>query len=294
MPTPDAPAPGTTKQRLLYVLVPHPDDEVFAWSFLEARPEDYPVLILLTRGERTAYGSGGGLREDLGERAPQPQPFDGSDPERVAQQRVDSWHWFLNEMAVVDRSLDRPAPVLSPDGGLEWDGGPSRHTVRIGARSARFVFDLGDGDLSVSDVLAALAHVRGTRGQLLPDLPEGDVVGSAYLNMADPDHYPYTHRDHRAVHEALWNHDLDLPGAQWAATYAGDPDARADGRVERVADLSWQYLVEITPEGRRLGRFQQAYGWLGFFGPDGRWLTGEHNDRETLISQVQTFWARFG
>src|ERR671917_1265731 len=73
-------ATATAKKRLQYVVVPHPDDEFSAWSLIEKSHDNYPVFIVLTRGERTRYCAPEGkvaLQVNLGEDKPSPYPYVG-------------------------------------------------------------------------------------------------------------------------------------------------------------------------------------------------------------------------
>src|ERR1700694_1690155 len=46
---------ATTKDHITYVLIPHPDDEYEAWALIQNQPTQYPVFVLLTRGEGTDF-----------------------------------------------------------------------------------------------------------------------------------------------------------------------------------------------------------------------------------------------
>jgi LmbE family N-acetylglucosaminyl deacetylase len=85
------PAPASSKQRIVYVVVPHPDDEFEAWALLEDRPHDYPVFVLCTHGERTGMAGGAGHQPALGEWTPPPQPWGEPGSDRVRAQRLNSF-----------------------------------------------------------------------------------------------------------------------------------------------------------------------------------------------------------
>lgn len=277
------------RRRLRYVLIPHPDDEFSAWSLVQRRPDIYPVFVLLTHGERTNQADGRGLQAELGERVPKPQPFTGPDTVNIREQRLDSWHWFLDAMAKVDDTLDVPVPVASPSDEVR---------LFVGRRTTRVIFDLGDGRLTPAAVTAALAETRRLRHDHLPVQQEGDVVAASYWNRDDPGSLVYVHPDHRAVHEAVWATDHGLPGAQWGRTSHGDPDAAAHGRTAVVDRDIYDAAMAVTPPpadpilnpgARRTGSFQHAYGWL----QDDYWPADER-DAVALFSRTQTFWSRFG
>ncbi len=270
--------------RLQYVLIPHPDDEFEAWSLIGGQPELYPVFILLTHGEATGMCLGSGLREDLGERVPQPQPFTGPHTPNCAAQRLDSWHTFLDAMAGIDDTLDVPTRV---------DPQPDGFELFVGERSARAVFDGGDGTLTAEYVTQALAQVRRTRGTLLPALDEGDVLGAAYYNRDYPGAAIYLHADHRAVHVALFHTDQQVPGAQYGRTAHSDPDASPpNGRIAEVDPSVYEQAMAVAPDGQRSGLLQVIYGWLGIGPGDGRWPAGE-TDAGGAFSRQQVFWRRF-
>jgi LmbE family N-acetylglucosaminyl deacetylase len=271
--------------RIVYVVVPHPDDEFEAWALLQDRAGAYPVFVLCTHGERTVAADGRAHQPELGEWTPQPQPWAGPGSATVRAQRIASFHAFLDAMADVDRHLDRD---LDDHG--ELADGPSAFRLHVGARSARVVFDGGDGRLTPAFVTAAVQRTRALRFTHLPVQDEDFVVGAAYVS-AVPGSVRYTHPDHRAVHAALWETDQGVPGPQWCRTATADPDVvRTGGRTERVTAPTYDAVMGIAPDGRRTGLLQVFYGWLG---PPGGWPAGE-TDAETMWSRQQSFWRRFG
>ena len=271
--------------RIVYVVVPHPDDELQGWSLVQDRANAYPVFVLCTHGENTAAADGHAHQPELGEWTPPPQPWGERGSETVRAQRLASFHVFLDAMAGVDRYLDRDLV----DHGERADG-PGRFTVHVGRRSARVVFDGGDGRLTPQFVTAALQRTRALRSTHLPVQEEDFVVGAAYLSTS-PGSFRYTHPDHRAVHAALWDTDQGVPGPQWCRTATADPDVvRTGGRTEQVAATTYAAVMGIAPDGRRTGLLQVFYGWLG---PPGGWPAGE-TDARTMWSRQQSFWRRFG
>ena len=266
---------------LVYVVVPHPDDELQAWSLLEGRADQYPVFVLCTHGERTVYADGRGHQPELGERTPLPQPWGARGSATVRAQRLGSFTAFLDGVAALDR--DPPGELVDH---VFLDDGPSPFTVAVGERSARVVFDGGDARLTPEFVTAALQRTRALRRTHLPVQREGGAIGAAYWNTS-PGSVRYVHADHRAVHTALWRTDQGLPGPQECRTGTGDPDAV---RTESVSPRTYDALMGIAPDGQRTGLFQVVYGWLG---PQQGWPAGE-TDATTMWSRQQSFWRRFG
>ena len=266
--------------RIVYVVVPHPDDELEAWSLLEDRPDQYPVFVLCTHGEQTVYADGQGHSPELGERTPQPQPWGGRGSPTVRAQRLDSFTAFLDGVAALDAHLDA---ALVDHGVL--DDGPSPFRLAVGERSARVVFDGGDGRLTPEFVTAALQRARALRETHLPVQEEAGVVGAAYWSTS-PGSVRYVHPDHRAVHAALWHTDQGLPGPQLCRTARTDPDAVL---TAGVSPGTYAALMGIAPDGRRTGLFQAVYGWLA---PPQGWPAGE-TDATAVFSRQQSFWRRF-
>ena len=275
---PPGPFARLRERRLLYVLVPHPDDEIEAWALVAAEPRAYPVFVLCTHGEATGFADGRGHQPELGEWTPPPQPWGPPGGPAVRAQRVASFHAFLDAAAVVDRRLADVRPVG------EFPDGPSAFALHVGPGSARVVFDGGDGRLTPEFVGAALQRTRALRRTHLPVQRELAVVGSAYQNRTGPG-FRYDHRDHQAVHDALWDVDQGVPGPQWCRTYSADRDAV---RTERVPAGDYAALMALAPDGRRTGLFQRFYGWLG---PAEGWPYGE-TDAVSLFSRRQEFWRR--
>jgi len=293
---PAAPPPETDKTRLTYVVVPHPDDELQAWALLEQARHDYPVFILLTRGEASSYCAGGGLQAYQGEVAPDPQPFGQPGSDRCKDNRVASFNASLDELADLDPYLDRPPLVGTfPAGGRA----PSRYELRAGSKSARIIFDLGDGTLlgpgaTYASTVAAIDYVRTLRGTHLPEIAEHAIVGAAYYNNDDARSVKYTSTDHRAVHAALWHHDFGTPGPQLARTTSGDPRASL---IKAMSPSTYQAAMALGPDLQRRGIYQRNYGWLAFNGPDGpngAWpLADTDTDTgATPFTRIQSFWSR--
>ncbi len=269
----------TARAGLLYVVIPHPDDELEAWSMVEGNADDYVVFVLCTHGERTAMSRGAGHQPQLGEHTPQPQPWGPPGSGTVRRQRLSSFTAFLDEVSLLDPHLESGLV----DHGVLTDG-PSPFTLAVGRTSARVVFDGGDGTLTRAFVTAALQRTRALRETHLPVSAERAVVGAAYWNDL-PGSVRYVHPDHRAVHEALWHTDQGVPGPQWCRTASVDPDATL---ARQITPAMYEALMGIAPDGWRTGLFQDVYGWLG---PPQGWAAGE-TDATAVFSRTQSFWQR--
>jgi hypothetical protein len=216
--------------------------------------------------------------------------------------RLSSWHAFLDDMARIDGHLDvqpphrgtfpgRPADpdqaeatprhcdvVGARDAGSANCPGPWRERrgfdVWIGPRSARVVFDLGDGDLNWTEIVYALDVVRE---QVLPHLPvrtELGAIAAGYYN-AEPQRgcTANGHEDHLAVQLALYFKDFRLPGPQWGRWPACNPlPPRTTPRVDDV-DLDTNHHAMVVSGGRAHGALQRRFGWLqhGSWSGDGEY-----------------------
>lgn len=274
------------KRQLQYVVIPHPDDEFEAWSLIERSSDNYPVFLLCTQGEATGMADGRGFQPQLGEWLPLPQPWAGPQTSTLRSQRLHSWHAFLDAMADTDPHLDR-----DPTYAGELTDGPSPFQLWVGENSARVVFDGGDGRLTPEFVTAAIQRTRKLRFSHLPIQREYAVIGASYFNDVY-DGVRYVHRDHRAIHVALWDTDQGVPGPQWCRTAATDPDVVVTGgRTAEISPGTYQAAMSIDPVSRqRTGVVQAAYGWLA---PDDGWAAGE-TDATAVFSRRQSFWRRFG
>lgn len=296
---------ATTKRQIQYVVISHPDDEVGSWSMIQRSTDNYPVFVLLTRGEETGHCAdpSGGYEPTLaggqpsGELAPSPWPT-GRWTNSCTRARLGSWHRFLDAQADIDSTLDRRAEMVAhgqlraaiepgDPTPIRVDQGASRTTdyydLWVGPRSARMVFDLGDGDLTTDEVVWAVRTARRTRLALFPLTSEYGAIGASFYNASYPDCFRYEHRDHRAVHVALWNTDLGLR-AQWGRTCASDPDANRTDEIDRDV---YDYTFGVEADGYRSGSFQQHYGWLW----EEAWARGDL-DVVGPTSRRQSHWRR--
>jgi hypothetical protein len=280
---------GAAPRRIQYVVVPHPDDEFQAWSLIEGTTDRYTVFVLLTHGEASGMLDGHGFDAAKGERTPQPQPFHGRHSTFGRAQRLDSWHAFLDAMADED-----PATLDVPTFHGHLDTSRGGVDVFIGEGTARVVFDLGDGRLDQDAVADATTIVRTQVRPLLPHQEEADVIGASYFNASDDAAPIYTHRDHRAVHEALWNVDLGVPGRQRCRTTHGDPDvvAATGGTTRAISPETYEAMMALGPDDRRQGHYQRIYGWLAFF-DGGAFPPAPDEHEDGAVSRYQSFWHRF-
>jgi hypothetical protein len=282
-----------------YLVAPHPDDEFAIWS-MEQDTSHYPVLVVLTTGERAAACSGLGLQTAAGERRPSPQPFTGKLTANCSAERIDSLLAFLRGMAAVDprwahlRNLgDHPAGSSSP--GCTEDFGCNGFDLWRGAGAALLLFQLGDGDVTPAKVSWAVQAARAARS-MLPTQHEDDIVGMGYHNTGDPTFMIYDQPDQLAVSTVLTTIDLGLPGAQYSRTYPADPAAA----VTRVVDPSvFTFATKVSPgpddptlnpAAQRIGPLQVDYGWLAF--PDPYWYA-EPEPIHSFYSSSQDFTKAF-
>jgi hypothetical protein len=259
-------------QQVSYIVLPHPDDEWQTWSLVENSPSNYKVFILLTQGEQTAYC--GSIKWT----------------QQCKDERITSWLSYLTQMSQTDTALpgdwDAPRDVTLPARGysLTVDNGaglvPASTSARVWAdkrgKGAAVVFDLGDGDLTRQEVKWAIESVRDNRAAMgINDtLPNWNALG-AYWNSYYPGCAVYTHPDHRAVHEALWNYSYGFV-YNAAATCGADPDAQRKQLTTAPSNgASWGAS----------GAFPAHYGWLGGWTFSGQTQTD-------LFHAPQAWWTR--
>ncbi|PWJ53001.1 hypothetical protein SAMN06264364_11518 [Quadrisphaera granulorum] len=304
-------APGVTG--VLYAVLPHPDDEFEVWSQVQNTPDLFKVFVLLTRGEQTANCAPDTPGyEPAVEPAPVPMPR-GRWTASCEQARLDSWRGFFTDMAVTDPSVpatftdrgavtrlagSRSTRVCRVDG--EEDQCASRdRTARVwtddGGHGALVVFDLGDGDLTPSEVAWAMQAVRDNRSRLGidPTLPSRGVVGSYYDEVTAAG-FQYRHPDHRAVAKVLWSTNFGL-GPQMGAAGADDLRATVKGTVSETA-----LDTAFGPEGAEWrGAHARRYGWLWRDDTDA--VTGgvvhsyqvDRTGQRRLFHRAQLFWKTF-
>lgn len=313
--TANAVTADSSKKRLSYLVAPHPDDEWEGWSLVQNSPDNYNVFIVLTRGEGTGHCTGSGWEGEYGERHPEPYAntsngFGAVNSSECKAHRLNSREAWLDKQAAHDGNLGSGSgmsrfrlnnAVLAGDETPKNDGVTVAFSDwQVGPKSARVVFDLGDGklpdgtqDLTVGEVNWAIQTVRRNRDQL-PSLPEGNIIGASYWNKNYSSCYRYEHADHRTVHVALWYYDQGTPGVQWGATCKDDPDVARTGTItNEIYSANMSPMTSSpgsNPSATRTGHFQVMYGWLAF-DPGGYWPSGTNN--QVLFSQSQAFWQRF-
>jgi hypothetical protein len=298
-----SPLPSTSRSVLpiRYLVAPHPDDEFAIWSMAQD-PAHFPVLMVLTHGERANACAGTGLQASIGERVPSPQPFAGRLTPTCDAERIDSLVAFLTSVGAVDKrwsGLVEQPPRTAPS-----DPTPRRCDTPTSCRPATsyrvwkaagavlLVFDLGDHDLTVPEVVWAVRTARSQRTSFAASGTEDDIVGMGYENSADAAFAPYDHPDQQAVAAAMTTVDLGLPGPQWSRTYPTDP-----GRVStlEVDPALFAALTAVEPgpvdpvrntNARRVGGLQVDYGWLAF--PDAYWFA-EEQPIHSFYSRSQDF-----
>lgn len=270
--------PATSKSQMSYIFIAHPDDEIASWSTIEQSSGNYHVFVLLTRGGHTGYCENPQNKPGIDN-----YPATSRDSEACKQNRIMSFHRFLNRAAATDPYLDvldAAAPTVS-----DVDPGAGRFEVWAGPNSARVVFDFADGGLRAADLLAANELVRELKGSVLPDLPDYQALAASFWNAHYPDCAVYEHPDHRAVHVGVFENDLDTT-VRRGRTCASDPDA-VYFRV--VSEATWRTLAGspdflVAREGDP-GIYRESYGWLS---PG--WVMTE--DESSIISRTQSFWQR--
>lgn len=288
--------------KLSYVVVPHPDDEMQAWSLIEDTPDTYKVFIVLTKGEQSAYCNGRGYDEGTGEAEPVPWPGGKWSPS-CEQARQESFFRFLTGMAHHDSGLPREfsfAGVKGPFDSLghpicridDRDGDCSTDlTAKVWTSPLAAVvwFNLGDGDLSRQETEWAITTVRDNRAALGIDasLPSTGLIGASYSNPGFEGCFLYDHPDHWAVQLSLWTTDFGV-GQQTAPSCRNDPVV---SRHEQVSMKAFDAAFE-TAQTVRVGKHTVFYGWLWSEDP-GYW-PGDYNGQDELFHRHQSFWVQYG
>lgn len=288
----------------IYVM-PHPDDEFQFWSILERHPDEYSVLVSLTRGEETRFCEPSNwstsLQVYLGEATPTPEPT-GKWTAECEEARINSLLGFMHTMSAENPAIpgEFAAPttvVLDPgDEGLtpcRIDDGVKdcSEAVRevkiwrdVEERGAVVSFNLGDGDLEEPEVEWALRSLLDNQEQWFEvAAPARSLVGS-FASPATARCYSYPHSDHAAIHETLWNVNFEV-GPQLAATCFLDPRQTLTARVSKA---SARAAFSLGDQGERLGAHEIHYGWL-----HAQTYPLAHVRQSSLFHRVQSFWVRF-
>lgn len=291
-----ASAPG----KLSYIVVPHAEDEMQAWSLIEDTPDTYKVFIMLTRGEQTAYCTTPGYDAGTGEAEPSPWPA-GRWTASCEEARQNSFFRFLAGMAEVDSGLPREFNFEGVKGPFDsrgqticrYDDGDCiadlTAEVWTSPQAAVVWFNLGGGDLTTDEVAWAIRTVRDNRSALGIDssLPSHGLIGASFWNMDYRDCFVYPHEDHRSVQVALWGTDFGI-GYQAAASCQSFPAASWHEQVSMEAfDTAFE-----TAESTRVGAHVVFYGWLWSDEP-GYW-PGDYDGQDELFHRHQSFWVQYG
>lgn len=282
------------------IAVPHPDDEIQAWSLIENTPDTYKIFVLMTRGEQTAFCVSPGDDVATGEAAPSPRPT-GKWTSSCESARQNSFLDFMNGMAKSDTSIPSSFTYRGAKGPFSSLGHTiCRHDKQscVSDRSARvwtaergavIWFNLGDGDLTEDEVTWATRVVRDHRSALGIDasLPIRRLIGASYWNSSHSGCYAYPHADHLAIRDALWKTNF-LMGYQAVATCKSDPHANRSGQVTH-SHFDDAFRVVGS---RRVGHHVVNYGWL-FSESPGYW-PGDYSGQDELFHRDQEFRVRFG
>lgn len=310
------------------IAMPHPDDEMEAWSLIQGTSTRYKVFVYFTLGEETSYCNpttfNVSFRPDLGE-TPPPYTPTGTLSSSCGESRITATLNFLNRMSGTDSSIpggfsDSSYTTISlPDINNANPGHVDNGTfiadkkMRVynsvtgnGSKGNVLFFNLGNQDLTKAEVVWALQSIINNRTAVgLPDIPLHAMIGpfahtisSSYANCQT-----YDHPDHYAVHDALYNTDFGMPSPslQVAATCATDPDYTANPLTGLVSTTAFNNAFAVNPTTlQREGFFQRDYGWMD--GSDLGWYANDSSTSQiSSRSQVtnspfmkyQTFWQKY-
>lgn len=299
---PDALSGGPTK--VMYVVVPHPDDEFQAWPLIENTPDTHKVFLMLTRGEQPYYCDSPAYDDQYGARPPDPWP-DGRWSLSCEQARINSFFGFMKDMGAVDAGLAESYDELGVRG--PFDGGDqiicrrdsldnsqgeciTDSTARVWTSLQATViwFNLGDGDLTAQEARWAISTVLANKPVFGIDsqLADTGIVGASYYDGTEPSSCSgYMHPDHGAIQTALKESDF---GAGWqaAAICNADPEATMEASV---TDDSYSRAFGKPPDSP-LGAFFVNYGWLSSATEHGH--PDDHHGQDANFHRNQTFWIR--
>lgn len=303
VPTLSAGDPAVEPRGLHLLLVPHPDDELSAWTSLLEADDLMPVMVLLTQGEATQRCSAEvmdrHLQAGLGEVAPDPDPTtEGGGSPACREARLGSFRRAMTQAAThtpavqLDWSTSRPVDFSGLEG----------HVV-TGPSALLIALDLGDDTLTADAVAAAARELLRSPDTGLPDLPLVRITSSAYyatdedttpcdsLAVCPPGEaaYVYDRPDHLAVRDAARALAPLAQDGSWLVTHSYDP--RAGRHLALPQDLYDDFMGLGPGELRtaqRLGTYQQIYGWLAF--PD-VWRPGDLplQDGQVMFPRVQSY-----
>lgn len=198
---------------------------------------------------------------------------------------VDSGVKTLNSPSLTRNGI----PPQRTDGSVAY----TSRTVRVFSSSndngKMLFFDLGDGDVQAAEVEWAINAIKGNKALLGISTTFSDYNGvGAFSNSgAIAGCAFYDHVDHRAVHVALYNYDMNI-GRQYGRTCTTDPDSG------RTTDINSTFNEQqfAAASGSRTGPFQRRYGWLARGGWTFDWWRYT-NGREAHFYYRQGYWIRF-
>ncbi|WP_423916535.1 hypothetical protein [Candidatus Poriferisodalis sp.] len=289
--------------QMSYIVVPHPDDEMQAWSLIEDTTGNYKVFIMATRGEQTFYCGSPGYDEGTGEIAPDPWPAGKWTPS-CESARKNSFFGFMEHMAAGDSGLPSSYTYEGVKGPFDtlgteicrYDDADDNGAcvpdltaeVWTSPMGAVVWFNLGDGDLTLDEVVWAVTTVRDNRRSLgiNDSLENHNLIGASYWNGTYSGCSDYAHSDHLAIRDALWHTDFDMG-------YQAVPTCRFDPAVSRSQQVSYDRFHEAFEASRttRIGAHPVHYGWM-LGGEPGYW-PGAYEGQDIEFHRNQHFWIRF-
>lgn len=296
------------------IVMPHPDDEIEAWSLIENSPANYKVFVYLTQGEQTTYCEPDLYQKSFephyGEVAPAATPL-GKWTNSCTTARISSTLGYMNKMAHYDETIPNgfslndytTVTLPNPNGYGHIDSTNNANpvisdgTVRVYTGDNGYgkilFFNLGDGDLTQQEVEWAVSSVMANRSLFdLPSYPFYNAIGNFY-NKNYSNCAVYSHPDHLAVHKALYYRNFGFTAYQTAATCETDPDTV---RTRNVTWVPWSHAMLVRNDGTRYGYLQKYYGWLRYVeaNPAGGWpYDGSLTTQNKTFMRHQSFWQRF-
>ncbi len=307
-----------------YVAMPHPDDEWESWSLIYGSTSNYKVFIYMTQGEqssaclRTNQTSSAGPywyqgpsspvgQPNYGETLPAAPPWSTSGGQFSAAcktSRKVSTRQFLNDRASKDSAIPSfsstessaicfsgntlaGVPPRRDDAGTLITSNCATYFSSTNGYGKLIFFDLGDGDLTKEEVQWAITKVKSNKSSFgIPTLPDVNAIGAFRNSGVYSGCAVYNHADHVAIHQGLWNYDMDM-GRQYGRTCSTDPDVAAGGRTGVIP--SAQQSDNIAMSGNtRVGPLQKIYAWLA-----STYFDSTFTCTDCLFAQTQPFWSRF-
>lgn len=293
--SPLVPAAASGPSQISVLALPHPDDETMVASQFQTATSNFQVYITFTRGEQTQYcvpsQYANSYNPDLGEQpaleAPQGRYSPSCAASRLAsqvgffQQMSQSVPAMPGDFAPAYTTRSFPAngtSIFRDDAGTRIVDRTAVVHVDQQGRGVLVNFNLGDGDLTSGEVSWAISTVLGNKAEFgIPELRVWNIIGAFWAPTTYPGCVGYTHADHRAVHQALWN-------SRFGARYTAGATCAADRDVRRTGTVNDTYWQAAFGEG---GAFSTNYGWL----KPGEWQA-DPVGQTTHFHGPQTFWQR--